>query len=112
MASLSRFLALPSGLEFGASHSCLFIDMKPDPNAKKNWKRLEDYKCPIKGCGAILREFTEETKDQSFTLLITHKCQKCAFQIGDERLKDIVVLKKRKFEPPEFMRQEERDRWV
>lgn len=78
---------------------------------KLNWKRLEDYRCPKRGCGALLKEFKEETIDQSFTVRITHKCPKCGYKIGDERLKDIVVLKRRKLEPPEFMKQEQRNRW-
>lgn len=79
------------------------------PARKANWKRLADYRCPLEGCGALLKEFRPE---QGFH---RHECTACDFRISNEKLESFVVRKDRKMEPPEFIkeirRQEELNNW-
>jgi len=57
-----------------------------------DWSNLQKYLCPL--CGSELKE--KEDK---------HKCVDCNFSISDEKLSNMVVLRHRKLEPPEFIKE-------
>jgi len=60
------------------------------------WELLKQYKCPIPGCGEPMKE----SKDGSM-----HLCTSCPFKISEEKISQIVVLRYRKLEPPQFIKE-------
>lgn len=52
-----------------------------------NWKSLRDYRCPMKGCGALLKEFKREE-------LHNHQCTACTFKISNLKLSIIIKNEK------------------
>jgi len=75
---------------------------------KKFWNRLQEYRCPLMGCGALLKEFRQETKDQSEEVKITHQCTACNFMIKDKTLTGIAKVPGRPLERPKFMQDREK----
>lgn len=60
-----------------------------------DWSQLNNYICPIPGCKSPMEEIQDRT---------IHKCSSCSFRISEEKLSNMVVLRHRKLEPPEFIK--------
>ena len=59
-----------------------------------NWSQLKEYKCPLPNCGGPLKE-----------IKYRHNCTLCNFSISDQKLSNMVVIRHRKLEPPEFIKE-------
>lgn len=60
------------------------------------WSNLKEYRCPL--CSDNLKE--KEDK---------HVCKSCKFSISDEKLSSMVVIRHRKLEPPDFIKEIRKD---
>jgi hypothetical protein len=56
------------------------------------WSNLKEYRCPL--CGESLKERQEK-----------HCCSECNFCISDQKLSNLTVIRHRKLEPPEFIKE-------
>ena len=61
-----------------------------------NWSQLNQYHCPIPGCDSPLKENKDGTM---------HLCTSCPFKISEEKISQMVVLRYRKLEPPQFIKE-------
>jgi hypothetical protein len=59
------------------------------------------------GCGAILKEFKNDELS-----IWRHECTACKFRISEEKLSSMVVRKDRPLEPPEFIKELRRNKWL
>lgn len=56
------------------------------------WSNLEEYKCPI--CGSNMKEDRDK-----------HECSSCTFTISDQKLSNMVVLRHKPLDPPDFIKE-------
>ncbi len=61
------------------------------------WSKLKEMRCPGPCCGNPLK------KSIGYPGML--ECSKCDFRISKKKLEEIIVVKHRKLEPPEFIKQ-------